>query len=135
MKAVRNLFWMLLLATAAVWAADESPLSVAGATTIDTAQAKALFDKKVVFVDLRKESEFDAGRIPGAVNLFINTKFNQEALAAKVKKDEPVVFYCNGPKCPHSAKASEMALGWGYTKVNYYREGLPGWKAAGNPVE
>jgi rhodanese-related sulfurtransferase len=126
---------MLFLATAAVWAADESPLSVAGATTIDTAQAKALFEKRAVFVDLRKEFEYDAGRIPGAYNMFINTAFKQDALAAKVKKDDPVVFYCNGPKCPHSAKASEMALSWGYTKVSYYRDGLPGWKAAGNPVE
>jgi hypothetical protein len=77
MKALRHLFWMLFLATAAVGAADESPLSVAGATTIDTAQAKTLFEKRAVFVDLRKESEYDAGRIPGTYSMFINTAFNR----------------------------------------------------------
>ena len=60
---------------------------------------------------------------------------NENALAAEVKKDEPVVFYCNGHSCMRSSKASAMAVGWGWKKVYYYRDGFPAWKAAGNPVE
>ena len=61
--------------------------------------------------------------------------FSPESLEAEVKKDEPVVFYCNGHKCLRSSKASALAVSWGWNKVYYYRDGFPAWKAAGNPVE
>ena len=114
---------------------DATPLSVAGATTVDTAAAKKLFDEEAAFVDLRKQAGWDAGRIPGAIFLPFKKAFSQEALEAEVGKDEPVVFYCAGVRCPRSSKACEKALAWGYTKVHYYREGFPAWKKAGYPVE
>ncbi|HOP17658.1 MAG TPA: rhodanese-like domain-containing protein [Gammaproteobacteria bacterium] len=120
---------------APVLAGDVSPEQVAGATTVDTAQARALFDKEVAFVDVRKDSDWDAGRIPGAIHLDIKGKFTDESLSAEVKKDEPVVLYCNGSSCLRSSEASVMAVGWGFSKVHYYRDGFPAWKAAGNPVE
>jgi rhodanese-related sulfurtransferase len=39
-----------------------------------------------------------------------------------------------GPRCLRSSKACVKAVGWGFEKVYYLREGLPGWKAAGYPV-
>ena len=39
-----------------------------------------------------------------------------------------------GPRCLLSSKACAKAVGWGFEKVYYLREGLPGWKAAGYPV-
>lgn len=115
--------------------ADESPLTVEGATTVDTAKARELFDAEVAFVDARKDSDWDAGRIPGAIHLDVKRALTEESLAAEVKKDEPVVFYCNGHHCKRSAHASAKAVGWGWKKVYYYRDGFPAWKAAGNPVE
>ncbi len=102
---------------------------------MDTAQAKALFDQGAAFVDLRKNSDWEAGRIPGAIHLELKKVFNEAALADEVKKDDPVVFYCNGPKCPRSAVATEKAVSWGYSKAYYYRDGLPAWRAASFPVE
>jgi len=104
---------------APVLAGDVSPEQVAGATTVDTAQARALFDKEVAFVDVRKDSDWDAGRIPGAIHLDIKGKFTDESLSAEVKKDEPVVLYCNGSSCLRSSEASVMAVGWGFSKVHY----------------
>jgi rhodanese-related sulfurtransferase len=112
-----------------------SPESVPGATTIDTSKAKEVFDKGGVFVDVRRIGEWDAGRIAGAVHLELEQAFNQESLGKAAGKDKPVVFYCNGAKCPRSAVACEKALGWGYSKVYYFRDGYPAWKTAGNPVE
>ncbi len=114
---------------------ESTPEKVAGATTVDAAQAKKLFDQEALFVDLRKENMWNSGRIPGAVWLDMKTAFNQEALEAEAKKDEVLVFYCSGVRCPRSAKACVKALEWGYTKVNYFRGGFPAWKNAGYPVE
>ena len=49
-------------------------------------------------------------------------------------KDEEVVIYCHGPSCGHSSIACANAVSWGYTKVYYFRDGFPGWKAAGHPT-
>lgn len=113
----------------------DSPETVEGATTIDAVQAKELFDSEVVFVDTRKDSDWEVGRILGAVQLELKSNFTEENLAKEVGKDEPVVFYCNGIKCPRSSKASAQAVGWGFKKVHYFRLGFPSWKEAGYPVE
>jgi Rhodanese-like domain len=46
-----------------------SPETVEGAVTIDTSTAKKLFDEGAFFIDVRKTSDFEAGRIPGALHL------------------------------------------------------------------
>ena len=134
MKLTRILAAALLFVAGSALAA-ESPTSVAGATTVDAAAAKTLFESGALFVDPRRDSDWDAGRIPGAVHLELKKVFSEEALAAECAKDEPVVFYCNGPKCARAAAASEKAVGWGYTKVHYFRDGFPAWTAAGNATE
>jgi rhodanese-related sulfurtransferase len=125
----------VLLISGSLLAGDVSPESVAGATTVDTAKARELFDQEVLFVDVRKNSDWDAGRIPGAVHLELKSNYTEASLGAEAKKDDPVVLYCNGSSCLRSSEASEMAVGWGFTKVYYYRDGFPAWKDASNPVE
>jgi rhodanese-related sulfurtransferase len=114
---------------------DATPTSVPGATTVDAAAAKQLFDAEAAFVDLRKENVWNSGRIPGAIWLDFKKSFTEETLAAEVDKDEKLVFYCSGVRCPRSAKASTKALAWGYSDVYYFRDGFPAWKSAGYPVE
>jgi len=127
-------FAVAVTVTAPVLAA-ESPMTIAGATTVDTAAAKALFDKEVLFIDVRKDSDWNAGRIPGAEHLELKKVFTAESMGAIVEKDQEVVIYCNGATCMRSSAASAKAVDWGFTKVYYYRDGFPAWKAAGNPVE
>lgn len=124
----------LLFATP-LFAAETAPTQVDGAVTVDTDKARSLFEQEVAFVDVRKDSDFDAGRIPGAIHIELKKKFDEESLSSEVKKNEPVVFYCNGQSCMRSSNATKLAVGWGFTKVHYYRDGFPAWKAAGNPVE
>lgn len=118
-------------------AADvQSPMSVKGATTVDTARAKALFEKGIPFIDVRTDADWEAGRIPGATHLELKKGFSDKALLDVVrKKDAEVLIYCNGLSCLRSAEACEKATGWGYTKLYYFRDGYPGWKAAGYAVE
>ncbi len=136
MKKILYVFLVAVFFQPAVWANGESPLKVEGATTVTAEQAKELFDGEVLFVDVRKDSDWDAGRIPGAVHLD-NKKgvFSEDSLGAEIGKGEKVVIYCNGPKCMRSSKGSASAVGWGFTSVYYFRDGFPAWKAAGFPVE
>lgn len=141
-KLFRTLSFSLLAAfltvSPASFAAEEkdSVETVKGAVTVDAAKAKELFDKGAVFIDTRKDSDWDAGRIPGAIHMELKSVFNETAMAEKVKtKETPVVFYCNGVKCLRSSEASVMAVGWGYKNVYYFRLGFPAWKEAGNPSE
>ena len=128
-------FLSAFFCTSALATEGGTPMTVTGATTIEAAEAKALFDQGVAFVDPRSSADFDAGRIPEAYHLDINSDLTETALLDVVSKDEPVVFYCNGPKCGRSAKSCAKAVEWGFTKVYYFRDGMPGWMAAGYPVE
>ena len=101
---MKKLFAAVLLMVGVVFsyptlAAKVSPSEVPGATTIDTSMAKKLFDGGVLFVDVRKDSDWDAGRVPNAAHLELKKVLNERELAKIVAKDKPVVIYCNGPKC------------------------------------
>jgi rhodanese-related sulfurtransferase len=138
MKYFRNVFALLtvfFLATGFAMAKEESPETVDGATTIDVAKAKALFDDGVLFIDVRKDKDWAAGRIPDAEHLELKSVFTEESLSQHAKKDDPVVLYCNGSSCLRSSVASEKAVGWGFKNVYYFRLGFPEWKAAGYPAE
>lgn len=109
----------------------DSPKTISGATTIDARIAKALFDKGITFIDVRKDKDWKTGRIPGAVHLELKKEYSTDSLRKVVKKSQKVVLYCNGSKCMRSSKASAKAVKWGFTDVQYFRGGLPAWKAAG----
>ena len=132
-------FYTLMILTGVNVASSElvesTPESVSGATTVDAAAAKQLFEQEAAFVDLRKDPAWNAGRIPGAIHLDFKQAFSQEALANEVAIGEAVVFYCSGIHCPRSAKASQKALEWGYSRVYYFRGGFPAWQQAGYPIE
>lgn len=137
---MKNIVFALTVALSALLvlpahAAKVSPEVVAGATTIDAAKAKELFDRGVAFIDVRKNSDWDAGRIPGARHIELKKKYDEASLGSVVSKDKEVVIYCNGTSCLRSSKASAKAVGWGYKKVYYFRGGLPAWQVAGFPVE
>ena len=121
--------------TTSVSADEVSPTDIPGATTVNTAEAKALFDEGVYFVDVRKDSDWEAGRVPDAIHIELKKVFSDETLTAEVEKDAKVVIYCNGEKCLRSSQAAAKAVEWGFSNVYYYRDGFPAWKAAGNPVE
>ena len=112
-----------------------SPETVPGAITIDGPKAKELFEKGVTFVDVRRDKDWEAGRIPEAVHLELKKEFTKEALSKVVQKDEEVVIYCNGVRCPRSSTACAKAVEWGFTKVYYYRLGFPDWQSRGYPIE
>jgi len=104
-------------------------------TTVDSRKAKELFDREVIFIDTRKLSDWNAGRIPGAIHMDHTKEFTKENLKKIVNYHDSFVIYCNGSKCLRSEKAAKNAVEWGYKKIYYYREGFPAWYINNNPVE
>lgn len=115
--------------------AETSPMAVQGATTVNAEQAKTMFDDGALFVDVRKQTDWDAGRIPDALHLDIKSALNKDALLEETSLDDKIVFYCNGHSCLRSSAASALAVSWGFKNVYYFRDGIPAWKNAGYPVE
>jgi rhodanese-related sulfurtransferase len=130
----------LLLAVAmvfsvAVKAEYSSPEHVEGAITTSLAEARALYDKGVVFIDVRNPRLFAKGHVVGAHHLDLKNGFSEEAVAKLVERDEPLVIYCSGVKCSRSYRAAARAVSWGFSQVHYFRGGIVDWRNAGYPVE
>lgn len=112
----------------------DAPKSVEGAKTVTAEDIFALMDEDLIIIDSRKEHDYKAGHIEGAVNL-LNDNTNAETLAEIVPaKDAVILFYCNGPKCHRSSDATAKAVAAGYTNVNYYYDGIADWKEQDLPL-
>ncbi|UCD82748.1 MAG: tetratricopeptide repeat protein [Desulfobacterales bacterium] len=77
-----------------IYQTEQGP-EVKGATTIDVATAKALFDRGVPFVDVRRASQWAKGHIPGAVNLEFYGVFSKIELSKIARKEDEVVIHCS----------------------------------------
>lgn len=127
---------VLLFSVPAMAEKPDAPKEIAGATTVDADGVIALFDQHpdLVILDNRKEKDFNAGHIEGAVRL-VNTDVNADTLASALpSKDTAVLMYCNGIKCGRAADAVQKALGLGYSKIYYYALGMEEWTSRSLPV-
>ena len=84
---ILNLLLLLFIFVPSVHAGEVSPETVPGATTISAAEAKKLFDEGVPFVDVRKNSDWEAGRIPEAYHIELKKVFNENELTKVIKND------------------------------------------------
>jgi rhodanese-related sulfurtransferase len=128
-------FVLILLFSLHAHAEYSSPGHVEGSVTVSVEEAKALYDKGVVFIDVRNPRLYAGGHIVGAHHLDLKNGFTEDAVADLVSRDQPVVIYCSGVKCSRSYRASARAVSWGFTKVHYFRGGIVDWKDAGYPVQ
>ncbi len=134
-KIISSLFLMFFLSSSQALAVEVSPETITGATTIDATKAKQLFDQGALFVDVRRDSDWDNGRIPDALHLELKKVFSKETLLEEAKIEDSIVLYCNGEKCLRSSKATVLAIKWGFKKIYFFRNGFPAWKQASFPVE
>lgn len=83
---------------------------------------------KVVIVDSRLAVDRKQGHIETSVGL-PDTATDCDSLAALAPRTAtPLLFYCNGPKCPRSSRAATIAHTCGYAKVFWLRGGFEEWK-------
>lgn len=98
------------------------------------ADVKERLDRNEDFhlVDVREESEFAKGRIPGARHLGKGV-IERDIEEAIPDVDAPIVLYCGGGY--RSALAARNLGMMGYTNVISMDGGYRGWKEAGLPLE
>jgi rhodanese-related sulfurtransferase len=91
-------------------------------------------DKSATILDANGEStRKEYGVVPGAVLLTSSKGYSTDVLPSS--KSSKLVFYCGGVMCRASDSAAARATEAGYTDVSVMREGIKGWKTAGQPTE
>lgn len=102
--------------------------------TIGIETAKELFDRGVMFVDVRRIDDYENGHILGAIHVDVRDS-NFETEFVKVgNKDQEIVIYCRGSGCTRSSLAIAKAMRLGFEKLYKFKKGYPGWKSAGYPI-
>lgn len=122
-----------------------TPGSIAGVATVAAAEVQKLATSGAVLVDTRSAKEFDQEHIKGALHApYLEKSLKEKDFDAslddysailKLPKDKSLVLYCNGSECWKSYKASIVLKKHGYTKIYWYRGGMPDWRENKLPVE
>lgn len=81
---------------------------------------------KILVIDARDAAQFEADRIPGAINIEWRRAV---ARRDEIPRDKPVVVYCNTGSLSAQAVFALRLLGWDNVRV--LQDGIEGWKAKG----
>ena len=86
----------------------------------------------ITLVDARMPFQFQAGHIPGAVSLPINsTEADLDAFAASVSRARPIVVYCSNAECPMADRLGQMLVGrFAYRNVRVLQGGFVAFRQA-----
>jgi len=99
---------------------------------VDDVKARRDAGESFHLVDVREESEYAKGHLPGAIHLGKGV-IERDIEKAITDVDAPIVLYCGGGF--RSALAADAIQDMGYTSVISMDGGWKGWNAAGYPVE
>ena len=122
-----------------------TPTSLPGATVVSADDVKRLVSQGAIVVDTRTEKEFKAKHIPGArfvpyvekslKDVAFNGTLDDFGGLKALNTATPTIFLCNGAECWKSYKASRAAIAARFTKVYWYRGGMPDWERSGASVD
>lgn len=101
-------------------------------TQVDIVKGRMDDGEEFILIDVREESEWSAGRIPGAVHLA------KGVIERDIEKHFPerhveLILYCGGGY--RSALAAENLQRMGYTRVISMDGGFREWNEMGFPVD
>ena len=102
--------------------------------TMDEIEVHEFQEKGLPIIDARTTVFYDVSTIPGAKNIPHN-KISERM--GELDRNQPSIFFCNGPQCPQSPTAIKKLFEAGYPpdKILYYRGGIHDWVTLGLPVE
>jgi len=100
-------------------------------TTVPEVKARLDAGEKFTLVDVREDSEWARGHLPGAIHLGKGI-IERDIENAVPGKATPLVLYCGGGY--RSALAADNLQKMGYTDVKSMDGGWRGWTDAGFPT-
>ncbi|MFZ5485353.1 MAG: ArsR/SmtB family transcription factor [Pseudomonadota bacterium] len=86
---------------------------------------------ETMVIDVRPEAEYQAGHIPGAVNIPVD---ELPAHLESLPREQEIVAYCRGPYCLLAFEAVARLREAGY-QARRLEDGFPEWKAEQRPVD
>ena len=102
-------------------------------TEVPLTAAEATIQQADVLIDVREESEFAAGHLPGAIHASRGLlEFKLSGTPALTARDIKAVLYCK--TSGRAALAAAAMQDMGYLNVTSIAGGYDGWVAAGKPV-
>lgn len=98
---------------------------------VSVSQTKALLGwPDVLILDVREQSEYDQGHIPGVKLIPTGEVANR---LSEIPKDKPVIVTCRSGN--RSSTITKYLREQGYTNVHNMEGGIVAWQGAGYPVE
>ncbi len=120
--------------SASLASAEEAPTKINGVVTINSDQAKRLYDIGALFVDVRPHEQWKYGHVEGSHSLDLRAGFRQLLTPGILDKQTPIVIYGNSTYHMRGAIGSYLAALWGYKRVFFLRDGYFSWLARDFPV-
>src|SRR5687768_600257 len=122
-----------LLLTISLLGADAPATRPAGRRDVGVEEFEKLWkEKKGVVLDVRTAKEYQAGHIPGAVNIDINASDFEKKLADLDKGKTYLVHCASGVR---SVRACEKMNRMEFKQLINLQGGMKAWEKAGKPVE
>ncbi|MFP4194278.1 MAG: rhodanese-like domain-containing protein [Desulfobacterales bacterium] len=113
--------------------ADDSGHSL----VISLKEASRLYaENEAVFVDARPKSQYDQGRIEGAVSLpwqEVNERFME--VADQLEGGKTIICYCDGESCELSHELALFLADMGFEDARVLIDGWTKWRQAGLPTQ
>ena len=104
-----------------------------GVGTVGELEVMKHLEQGQPLVDDRTGDSSERSTLPDARNIPYP---DMTARADELDREQPTIFFCNGPQCGQSPIAIRALLEAGYPpeKILYYRGGLHDWSTLGLPV-
>ncbi|MDX6716910.1 MAG: hydroxyacylglutathione hydrolase [Baekduia sp.] len=113
------------------WWQEKRPVAHIERLPLDDLPARADADERLQILDVREQSEWDAGHIPGSVFVPYH---DIEAMPAELDPDRPVAVICASGQ--RSAVAASLVQRFGAKQPIHVVDGGVGtWARAGHPIE
>ena len=97
---------------------------------IDVKEADDMMKNGAAVIDVREPHEYNAGHVPGAKLIPVNTVYTRRE---ELPSDKELIFVCAVGQ--RSALACEMAAAAGLTRLYNLEGGTDAWIKAGMPAE
>ena len=100
---------------------------------VDLTEADAAIQAADVLIDVREADEFQAGHLPGAINIprgLLEFRLSNDPVLSS--RDQKLVLYCKNSG--RSALAASALQEMGYLEVLSILGGFDAWAAASKPV-